>query len=70
MYHTIKDMTIQEKIQREELASLKGQFNYASDCLANRQDEMEPFEIKEFERLCVDYALEISELEAYINLVF
>lgn len=63
-------MIIQEKTQRENLASLKGQFNYASDCLANRQNEMEAFEIKEFESLCVNLALEIAELEQHINLVF
>lgn len=63
-------MSFTEKLQREQLESLKGQFNYASDCLANRQNEMASFEVKEYTKVAADLANEILELENHINLVF
>jgi hypothetical protein len=59
-----------EMIKREELASLKGQLNYANDCLLYRIDEMEDFEVKEFLKLNSDYKIEISFLENHIKNVF
>lgn len=63
-------MSFTEKLQREQLGSLKGQFNYASACLANRQNEMTSCEVKEYTKVATDLANEISELENHINLVF
>lgn len=63
-------MSFTEKLQREQLESLKGQFNYASDCLANRQNEMASFEVKEYTKVAADLANEILELENHIKNVF
>ena len=63
-------MSFTEKLQREQLESLKGQFNYASDCLANRQNEMTSFEVKEYTKVTTDLANEILELENHIKNVF
>ena len=63
-------MSFTEKLQREQLESLKGQFNYVSDCLANRQNEMASFEVKEYTKLASDLANEILEIENHIKNVF
>lgn len=63
-------MTHIEKIQRENLESLKGQLKYTNDCLMNRINEMEDWEVKEFVQLNADYNIEIFELENHIKEVF
>ena len=67
---TIEIMSHSEKIQRENLESLKGQLQYTNDCLLNRIDEMEDFEVKEFVNLNQYYKEEIYNLENHIKNVF
>lgn len=73
LYNKIKQIEIMthiEKIQRENLESLKGQLKYTNDCLMNRINEMEDWEVKEFVQLNADYNIEIFELENHIKEVF
>lgn len=59
-----------EKIQKENLESLKGQLEYNTDCLMNRIDEMEDWEVKEFLTGNASYKEEIADLENHIKEVF
>lgn len=73
LYNKIKQIEIMthiEKIQKENLESLKGQLNYTNDCLMNRINEMDDWEVKEFVQLNADYNIEIFELENHIKKVF
>ena len=63
-------MSTIEQLKREELASLQGQRSYAVDCLMNRINEMEDFEVKEFTNMVSNYNSEISFLENHIKNVF
>ena len=63
-------MTFSEKLQREKLASLKGQLQYANDCLLNRKSEMASYEVKEYEGMKSDFEQEIEQLETHIKNVF
>ncbi len=62
-------MSHAEMVKREELASLKGQLNYTNECLS-RQNEMQSWEIKEYNNLKSGYEQEIAELENHIKNVF
>ena len=62
-------MSFTEKLQREKLQSLKGQLNYTKECLA-RQNEMQSWEVKEYNNLKSSYEQDILELENHIKNVF
>ena len=62
-------MSFTEKLQREKLQSLKGQLNYTNECLV-RQNEMQSWEVKEYNNLKSSYEQEILELENHIKNVF
>ncbi len=62
-------MSFTEKLQREKLEGLKGQLNYTNDCLS-RKNEMQAWELKEYEGLKSSYEQEITELENHIKNVF
>lgn len=63
-------MSFTEKIQRENLQSLKGQLDYSIDCLSNRIDEMEDWEIKEYIQVYQDAQSEYVNLYNHIQNVF
>lgn len=63
-------MSFTEKLQRENLSSLKGQLNYNTNCLMNRINEMEDWEVKEFLTVNSQYRVEILALENHIKNVF
>jgi len=62
-------MTLTIKTQIENLVSLKGQKEYAINCLMNSINEMEDFEVKEFLKMKSDLNSEILFLENHLKRV-
>lgn len=63
-------MSFTEKLQRENLESLKGQLNYSIDCLSNRINEMEDWEVKEYLQVHKSTQSEYVSLYNHIQNVF
>lgn len=60
-------MSTSIKLQIEELASLRGQREYAVDCLVNRIDEMEDSEVREYLEVKTGLDSEINFLENHLK---
>lgn len=63
-------MSHAQKIQLENLSSLKSQMDYSSDILLNRIDEMEDWEVKEYIAVHLDTQSEYNNLFLHIKYNF
>lgn len=63
-------MSHAQKIQLENLSSLKNQMDYYSDILLTRIDEMEDWEVKEYVAVHLDTQAEYNDLFLHIEYNF
>lgn len=59
-------MSIAKQLQEKKLQDLKGQLNYANNCLINRFYEMEKWEIKEYTVLKEKLEVQVRSLEIHL----
>ena len=59
-------MSIAKQLQEQKLQDLKGQLNYANNCLINRFDEMEKWEIKEYTFLKEKLEIQVRSLQIHL----